>query len=112
MNYLEFEKRQRQTGRTTRMIEEAKKLAKEGKQVYVIVNDPREGKALKERHKIPADAWVVFTTFEDVPGYDYRRGVVPNSNPDRVAVLVDHYAIEMRFGAMMRLMHRYDKDAT
>lgn len=112
MNYLEFEKRQRQTGRTHRMMEEAKKLAKEGKQVYIIVNDVREGKALKERHKVSADAPIVFTTFDDVPKYDYRRGVLPSINPDKIVVLVDHYAIEMRFGAMMRLMHHYDKDAT
>ena len=96
----------RATGRTGRMLRKAEELARAGRAVYVVCGDPRamEGEFGREK------AWSLGIKFESAssPGnLDLERVRLVGAHPNCV-VLVDHYVIEKRFGAMLEELHRYD----
>jgi hypothetical protein len=96
----------RGTGRTGRMLEKAEELARAGRAVYVICADP----VAMERSFGREKAWNLGIKFESMnsPGnFDVERVRLIGAHPNCV-VLVDHYAIERRFGAMLEELHRYD----
>lgn len=97
------------TGRTTRMIEEARRLAGEGRAVYVVVDPPSEDR-IKKLTSSPRMGIKVETTIRGLGNFDWETMSLRNAHPNCV-VLVDHYVIEQRFGAMLDMLHRFDEEA-
>jgi len=110
MKLYDIQDSMRRTGRTTRMIEEALRLARDGRAVYVVSRDHRKlqqhfdavipGGAIKCEPKVPL-------------GFDWTLMRSPGSHPNCVW-LVDHYVIEAddRFAAMFEAMTKFDLPAT
>jgi hypothetical protein len=94
------------TGRTTRMLEHAVQLSKEGKAVYVVAANELDALRL-EREVGPLVRGVKFESADAFPELDWRTMTLPRAWPN-VVVLVDHYAIEQRIGAALQMMTRYD----
>lgn len=100
------------TGRTTRMLQEAIRLALAGRAVYVVGANSAHAKTLEaqlaalsppERHGIK---------FEDAtrfPELDWNTMTIRRAHP-KCVVLVDHYAIERGIALMLEMMHRFDAD--
>jgi K+-sensing histidine kinase KdpD len=99
----------RQTGRTTRMLEEALRLAREGRHVYVVAVNQHQAHIIRAdlaegRGSItvgtPRELHLDWSTLEvDVGGRGYSEPPI---------VLVDHYAIEYHLGPAMKMLTRFD----
>ena len=101
----------RQTGRTTRMLEEARRLDEEGRAVYVVCANRDQVERLRRRARdmaIPES--VKFETDATLSNLDWGRLWLRGAHPNCV-VLIDHYAIEERFGPVLEMLHRYDLEA-
>ena len=97
----------RASGRTTRMLAHAKKLRAEGRAVYVLADNQREVNRLTiqlgaDNHGIKVE------TPESLGNLDWQRMTLKGAHPNCV-VLVDHHAIEDRFGEILRMLHAYDR---
>lgn len=111
MNALE---KLRSTGRTTRMLKEAKRLADEGRAVYVVTRNQDQARRLifdfaRANGVQPADVGVKIESARavDLDWTTMRaRGAHPNC-----AFLVDHFAIEEHCAAALVELHRYDEPA-
>lgn len=98
------------TGRTTRMLEHAKRLSAERRAVYVIAANEMEVRRLQEligdgNHGIKVE------TPKDLSNLDWHTLTLRRAHPNCV-VLVDHYAIESRFAAVFQMLHAYDLPPT
>lgn len=98
----------RGTGRTTRMIEEAVREARKGRQVYILAGSDRD--EIRLRSLLPQDVQDTVTVVSDQtlgylidPYYLRLSGV----DPDHL-LLIDHYYIEHRYGKLIDMWMRYD----
>ena len=132
MNDLDATVRFRGTGRTTRAIEQAINSAEDGKYVLFITGCAREKnrafrlayEALRRKYGpdavrladpkiyIPAREQKNGTgsiTFEEVKrvNVDWDRGIVAGAHHS-CELIIDPYAIEVIFGNVVRLYHKYD----
>lgn len=97
-NYL------RGTGRTTRMLEHAKRLEAEGKTVCVVMAG-HGGVNLTKKLLGKSSKIFVFSA----TGCDFRWDTMrPWGAGTNTVVLVDHYAIEQHFADVLEMLHRYD----
>jgi hypothetical protein len=106
----------RRSGRTTRMLSEAVKLAKEGRAVYVVMDN----RALCDLYSRGPDAetWrrlgIKFETSESL-SLDFGPGVAPRvsrgTHPN-CAVLIDHYWFESRFGWVIDGASRWNAEGS
>lgn len=94
----------RQSGRTTRMIAEAKKLADAGRAVYVITSSERYRRELAV---VANDDRIKFETELSVGNLDWFDIKLRRAHPNCV-VLIDHYAIEKKLSKLLEMLHRYD----
>lgn len=98
----------RRSGRTTRMLERAKKLNAEGRAVYVIADNKAEVNRLKILLGKDIGGIKVETQESLSLNFDWCTLRGPGMRPN-CAVLVDHHAIEDRFAAVLKELHAYDK---
>lgn len=101
------EDKHRQTGRTTRMMEEAKASARAGRAVYVIVSHLAYVRFFEDEETIQLG--IKFETPTSMSNFDWPTMSPKGAHPNCV-VLVDHYAIESYFSRMLAVLHRYDKE--
>lgn len=97
----------RGTGRTTRMLEHAKKLAREGRAVYVIADNTNDARRLQMLCGEP-NLGIKFETPRSPGNFDWEQMRLVGAHPNCV-VLVDHYAIEDRFARVLEMLHAYDE---
>ncbi|OFV82548.1 MAG: hypothetical protein A2Y78_11265 [Acidobacteria bacterium RBG_13_68_16] len=97
----------RQTGRTTRMLEHAKRLEAEGQVVYVLTASERQADAL--RAQLGPETSIQVTPLACVIRLRWDTLQIEGAPPNCV-VLVDHYVIETRFGKMLEMLHAYDPE--
>lgn len=100
----------RNTGRTTRVIEDAIRLAREGRAVYVLGADYGHAKVLQRI--IDKRAGKYHGIKCESPGglgtqYNWDTGRLEGAHPNCV-VLIDHHAIERRYAGVIEMLHRYD----
>ena len=115
----------RHTGRTTRMLEQAIAKAHETGYVFVVADNENHAKQLRqlcsEITGRPISGPKIYLTDSAGPGapqisidpveeaWDWEtmsvRGAYPN-----IPVFVDHHAIETRFGHILDEYHRYDAE--
>ena len=104
----------RQTGRTTRMMQEAIRLAREGRAVYVMFPTVDMGRDVQKTMlpQLMADGPPVRIKFE-TPGtletsFSWERMELRTAHPNCV-VLVDHHVIERRFGRLLEAWTQFDQ---
>lgn len=100
------------TGRTTRLLEEAVALAKQGKAVYVVAADTHhivnmEAMLCMMVGGDPTPLGIKFETPHSLGNFDWMSMKLQYSHPN-CRVLVDHFTIEATFAAMFRELHKYD----
>ena len=98
----------RQTGRTTRLLAHAKRLAREGRAVYVVVDSEREKDRLEWVCGAERSLGISFETLGSLPNFDLHTMTLRGSHANCV-VLVDHHVIESRCGRMLAMLHAYDE---
>jgi hypothetical protein len=90
-------------GRTTRMVQEAKRLADQGKTVFIL--------AASHTHAHVLRTWITDSRIAvDTVGcgdFDWHTMTLRGMSPDCV-VLVDHFAIELYWNKLLTEYHRYD----
>jgi hypothetical protein len=97
----------RGTGRTTRMLEHAKKLARAGRAVYVIADNTRDMRRLEILCGEP-NLGIKFETHDSPGNLVWEEMRLRGTHPNCV-VLVDHHAIEDRFARVLEMLHAYDE---
>ena len=98
----------RQTGRTTRMMEDALQLARGGRAVYVVAANQRELERLRQLGGEEAQQLGIHFETPHSPGnFSWSNVSLRGAHPNCV-VLVDHYAIESEFSQMLEMLYRYD----
>ena len=98
-------KSSRRTGRTTRMIEAAKKAAKEGRAVYIICATQDQVNWMKSH--IKDGLGIKIESPSSVPYFNWEMLWSPGAHPN-CRFFVDHHAIENRFSRMLEELHKYD----
>jgi hypothetical protein len=123
---------QRGTGRTTRMMERAIYEALHGRQVFVILASPEQGRQLREAavqeigpdnlEKDREGPWtirwpdpircksggsIIFYS-KDAFSIDWENFRMKGTSPDSI-LLIDHHVIAMRFRNVLDLLHRWDR---
>lgn len=103
----------KQTGRTTRMLTEAFKLAKEGKAVYVLAANSEHMyymERMADRLFGSGEAsslGVKFETPTSLTTFDFRTMQLKGAHPN-CRTLIDHWTIESEYAIMLKELHRYD----
>jgi hypothetical protein len=102
----------RQTGRTTRLLADAKRLAAEGRAVYVVTATENLRRWMERMAGVDAQALGIrFETPASLKNaglfFDWHTMSLRNAPPNSV-VLVDHSAVETTFAAVLEMLHRYD----
>lgn len=97
------------TGRTTRMIAEAKRLASLNRAVYVVVSEAQQ-KQLQQEFDDAGFPRIKVETLSTLGQYDLKtmrvRGAWPNCE-----FLFDHFVLEFHFQKMLAELHRFDLPA-
>ena len=108
---MKFEETARRSGRTSRMMEEAKRLDAEGKAVYVVFSTRAECDYWKDFVK---GTGIKLETSASIGG-DRRvedvivNGRLPGQWPN-VVTLVDHHYICQRYEPFISSYHRWDRE--
>lgn len=105
--------RLRGTGRTTRMLFRAKELSDQRRAVYIVTHNDVYARALTEEiTKLFGDTGhgIKVEPLCDLRNFDMTTMRLRGAHPNCV-VLVDHFAIEFNFGAMLDELHAYDPPA-
>lgn len=100
----------RQTGRTTRMLEEANRLAIEDhRAVYVVALNEGHQADLRERLRaMGAPGSVKVETPSSLRNLDWASLTLRGAHPNCV-VLADHAVIESKFRALLDMLTRFDE---
>jgi hypothetical protein len=98
----------RQTGRTTRMMQEAKRIAEAGRAVYVMAANEQHRRTLLSEFPDAGSLGIKVETPDSLPNFDWRRLHSPGAHPNCV-FLVDHFAIESQFPALIEMLRRYER---
>lgn len=103
----------RKTGRSTRMLNEAKRLNDAGRAVYVIANTESEAMRLSDQFKELTDqpTGVKFETPGTIRHFDWETLRPKGAHPNCV-FLVDHFVIEQRFARILEMLHAFDSPQT
>lgn len=96
----------RQTGRTTRLLESAKRIASEGRAVYVVASTQRMVQHMNEMLGATTMG-IKIETEHSLGNLDWKTMTLRGAHPN-VVVLADHYAIESTFARMLEQLHRFD----
>lgn len=98
------------TGRTTRMLEEARALAHEGYAVYVLCATQNHAKMLKDVYPDLDALGVKFENGHEIPQFDPFTGKLERSWPS-VKVLVDHAYAEQKALDFYKVFKAWDNYA-
>lgn len=102
----------RRTGRSTRLIEEALRLSAEGKAVYVVCDSPAHVNVMSNMLAAmnpPRQHGIKFENANLFPELNWQTmSLTKNAHP-KCVVLVDHWAIERRYGRILEMLTRFDK---
>ncbi len=86
-------------------MEEALALEAKRRAVYVVFDGDDAAREMQQR--LPAHTSIKCETLESLCNFDLESMTLRRAWPNCV-VLVDHYVIEKRFGAMLEMLHRFD----
>ncbi len=93
----------RRTGRTSRMLDEAKRLASDGVPVTVIASTQSHANVMRAQcHGFAIE----FLSFGCVLNFDWQE--MRFRGDHETVVLVDHHVIERKFSRILEMLHRFD----
>lgn len=92
------------SGRTSRMMTEARRLRDEGRAVYVVFATKRHA----DMHDTPENEGLSLESIQSLRTLDHRTGRLVGAHPNCV-VLVDHYAAESMFPWLWAQISRFDE---
>jgi len=97
----------RQTGRTTRMLTEARRLRDEGRCVYVLVHSEQYKKLLQtqENKGLRFETWYSFRHSYDENTLEMHRAAHANC-----VLLIDHHALEQKYAAVLRKLRQWSTE--
>src|SRR5690348_10125997 len=99
----------RGTGRTTRMLESAALIARDGKPVYILVYGSNHRRYLQACcDSVYPDAGIKVETEETVGRFDWDTFRF-DGMPSNGVVLVDHFLIESKFPLLVQALHGWDE---
>jgi hypothetical protein len=103
----------RRTGRTTRMLEEALRSSDKGYAVCVITHSHSHANTLRAMledlsNLAGHEVRVMPAAQADERDFDWRLLRFPWGSANQ-RVLVDHWAIESRYAALLEMLHLFDK---
>ena len=99
----------RQTGRTTRMVEEAIDLANKGRAVYILADNYNHAENIRELFgEDPETYGIKIETEGDLGNFDWQTLSLRGAHKNCI-VLIDHYTIENKFSRIIEALHKYDK---
>lgn len=104
----------RGTGRTTRMVEAALSLSADGRAVYLVAATAEDAARIRRLVSDKADLrphGIKVETWDSLGPVNERDGFRPRGMHPNCVVLVDHHAIESRYGAVIEMLHRFDRPA-
>jgi hypothetical protein len=100
-----FDDKLRRTGRTTRMLEEAKKLAEGGRAVYIVAANKKHqlqlAKLLGDGNPYSCVSGIKVETENSLSNFDWETLSLKGAHPNCV-VFVDHFAIEEKLSRVLR----------
>lgn len=101
----------RGTGRTSRMVEAAKDLAKDGKPVVIVVHSDIFKQDMVRKFDLRCGSdWVggrVNVVSMHSHDFDWHKFTLHGVQPERV--FIDHWVIESRYAQIVELLHRFDE---
>lgn len=98
----------RGTGRTTRLLAEATKLAEQGSAVYVVTATTQHARQLEvAAGEDAAKLGIKFESMGALSNLDWETLTLRGAHQN-CEVLVDHYAIECQFRSVLEMLHRFD----
>lgn len=96
------------SGRTTRLLAEAISQDRSGRAVYVLTLDASHAESLKEEClRIAPDVRIKFEAAGCLRNLSWEQVRLVGAHPNCL-VLIDHAAIEAKFGALLQMLHRFD----
>jgi hypothetical protein len=97
----------RQTGRTTRMMEEALKMCRQGKAVYLLFATHSESESCKHS-ELGQRILFLGGKFESrLENYDFGQMKLLGAHPN-CTVLVDHHVLETVFKKQVEMLEQFD----
>lgn len=102
------------TGRTTRMLNEALRLAREGRAVYVLAANCHHVYTLERMsdqlfgNGEASSLGIKFEVAHSLSDFDFETMTLRGAHP-KCVVLVDHYTIECIYAKMLAELHRFDE---
>ena len=93
------------TGRTTRMLAEARRLRDSGRAVYVVLHS----RQMCKMYDTPENDGLRFETLDSLRTLDLRSGRLVGAHPNCV-VLMDHYVVEDRYSWMVQQLTAFDQE--
>lgn len=102
MSYLD---KLRQSGRITRMIEEANRLADQGDRVCIVMAD-RQGVRQVITYLNPS---IKVVPASCVAWIDWQAMTIDGEDQSTI-VLIDHRVIEQQYAKQLEMLHRFDDD--
>jgi len=105
--FSQLMRKKRQTGRTTRMVELAEQLAKQGRAVYILCGSVKDASWLQRRIDDQSPGFGI--KCERVPKvFDWQSMTIPGAHSDCV-FLVEHWAIEQHFEGLLKMWCAFDR---
>lgn len=104
-----YDKSKIQTGRTTRMMQHAIEQAESGRAVYVVFSTMEEISLIKRDQRWRDKVGLLKLETPDSMRLDWGVLRGPGMHINCV-VLVDHHVIERKFGLMLEMLNKFDKN--
>jgi hypothetical protein len=98
----------RQTGRTTRMIEEAIRLHKSGQRVAILFSTPGEVSFLKRTRRQDLTGIELYDLEMRDLRIDWNEMQIRYRGDRVCSMLVDHHAIEVEYRSVLTQLRRWD----
>lgn len=97
----------RGSGRTSRMVEHARKLAADGKRVVIVADNLGHSYQIRIDHQLMTSEHIQVKAFSQLRDFDWEH-MTRRGDAQDVVYLVDHHAIEDRFATVIEMLHRFD----
>lgn len=107
---MNWRMKDRQTGRTTRMIQAAVKAAINGSKVHIIVHSLREVDRIRRvLHDMHASALDISVSPPADPWWSDDDTLRPRGVHPDAKVFIDHHAVRERYSNILDMYHRWDR---
>lgn len=96
------------------MLEDAKKQALEGRNVYVVFANENHKRQIEHKYGHEyRELGVTFVTVQEIKNPNFNwKSLEWTGMPKNSSVIFDHAAIELEYSRILEMLHRYDGNHT